>query len=275
MLVSWAGPAAGDREILDRAKSYYASGDYYTAITEAMRYQSLYPAGPFFPESMLIAGKAYFRGNNVTKAEEVLLSCHRNYPDRIEGEESLYMAGYVHLLKGSPRDAARLSDVYAVSYPKGLFREELDRNNCYILALMSDTVGSMNEIRKYKELYPDGKYVKELGRLEDLTRDEWSKPGRSAWISVIGSVFFPGFGHFYTGNYAVGCLTFITNALCGFLIYNASRNRNTFQIVFFSAAGATAYSYNIWSAIRQVDEFNLKRSHDFFKSVRLGITGSF
>ena len=59
------------------------------------------------------------------------------------------------------------------------------------------------------------------------------------------------------------------------MICNGAMMKNTYQIVFFSLAEAVVYQYNLFSAVRVVDEYNGKRERDFLNNVRLGMTASF
>jgi tetratricopeptide (TPR) repeat protein len=271
----WTGAHAAGKDILDLAERYYAGGDYYSAITEVLRYQHFYPSGALYPKSMLLMGKAYCKGNNYQKALNTFFSCFQDYSGRIEGEEALYLAGFIQLMKGAPSEAMKTHDLYRVTYRKGAFIEELDRDDCFATALTTDYHGALNQIVKYRERYPLGKYRSDVDRLEALIQEETARPRRHLWVSVLGSVLIPGFGQFYTGNYAAGFLTLFTNALCVFMIYNGYRLHDTFQMVFFSLAEVVIYQYNIFGAVRAVDEFNKKRNRDFFNKVRLGITASF
>ena len=275
MLIA-AGPAYADGAgVLDLAKRYYESGDYYTAITEVMRYRFLHPRGPLMPRAMLLMGKAYWKGNNLRAATGVMASCHADFPKTDEGEEALYLSGFMPLMGGMPFDAMRAQDAYRAAYPEGLFMEELARDECFAPALALDLRGALARIAACRERYPGGKYASDLDRLESVIAEETGRPRRHLWASVLGSVFIPGFGHFYTENYAAGALTLITNALCAFMIYNAVRRNDTFQTVLFSVAGAAVYQYNIFSAIRVADEYNGKRDREFFRKVRLGISSQF
>jgi outer membrane protein assembly factor BamD (BamD/ComL family) len=271
----WTGAHASGNDIFGLAERFYAGGDYYSAITEVLRYQCFYPAGALYSQSMLLMGKAYYKGNNYQKALNVFFSCFQHYSAKIEGEEALYLAGLIQLMKGSPSEAMKTHDIYRVTYRMGAFTEELDRDDCFASALSTDFHGALNQIIKYRERYPLGKYGSDLDRLEALLLEESGKPQRHLWVSVLGSVFIPGFGQFYTGNYAAGFLTFFTNALCIFMIYNGYRLHDTFQMVFFSLAEVAVYQFNIFGAVRAVEEFNKKRNQDFFKRVQLSITASF
>ena len=270
-----SGARAGERELLDLAGEFYARGEYYNAVTEILRYQQRYPGGDGYPDSMILMGKSYYRGKNYTRAVEAFLSCHRSFRNSPAGDEGLYLSGFTHLMKGSPLEAMRLHDIYSVTYASGKYGEELDRDRCFASALALDLPGSWNLIGKYRERHRDGKYRADIDRLDGLLREEINRPRRHLWASVLGSIVIPGFGHFYTGNYAAGVLTFLTNALFSFLIYDGWRNHNTFQMVFFSLAEATVYQYNIWSAVRGVDDYNRRQNDIFSRKVRLAITAPF
>lgn len=271
----WTAARAGGDDILLMAERFYSAGDYYSAITEVMRYQCLFPSGPLNSRSMLLMGKAYFRGGNYQAAADVFTLCHREFSARRDGEEALYLAGFAFLAGAAPLEWMKSADLYRVTYTKPLFAEELDRDACFASALGMDLAGSMREVRRYQGLHRRGKYREEVGRLEGLVREETGRPRRHLWLSVLGSVFVPGFGHFYTGNYAAGFLTLFTNAFFSFMIYNGYRLHDTFQMVFFGIAEAIVYQYNIFGAVRAADEYNGKRDRDFFKRVRLEMSVPF
>lgn len=269
------GLAAGEDEVLETARRYYEGGDYYSAITEVMRYQFLFPAGSGYARSMLLMGKAYYRGGNYRAALGVFSSCGRDFAGSPAGEEALYLSGYMQLEKGELSGAMIAAGEYRRRYPAGAFIEEMDRDACFSAALSRDRAGSREHIRAYREKYPEGKYRAGLERLEKTLDGDAARPQRYLWLSVLGSALIPGFGHFYTGHYTEGVLTLFSNALFIFMICNAAMMNNTFQIVFFSLAEAVVYQYNLFSAVRVVDEYNGKRERDFFRNVRLGMTASF
>jgi hypothetical protein len=275
VLAAWRGALAGGEDIMAMALRFYSAGDYYAAITEAMRYQCLYPQGPLTGKSMLLMGKAYYKGSNYRAALNVFSSIHRSFDGKDEGDEALYLAGFVHLMRGSPAEAARFQDLYRAAYRKGRFMEEADRDACFAAVLESNIPGSLRIIASYRERYPRGKYLGDLDRLEKAIAEDSGRPRRHLWLGVLGSAFFPGFGQFYTGNYAVRFLTLFTNALCAFMIYDGHRRHDTYQMVFFGVAGGIVYGYNLFGAVRTVNEYNEKRDRELFSRVRLGITASF
>ncbi len=274
-LIAWSGAHASEKDVRDMALWYYSQGDYYGTITEAMRYQCLYPSGPWFGKSMLLMGKAYYRGNNYQAALHIFAACYRGFTGTKDGEEGLYLVSFVQLMKGSPREALKLHDLYRAAYRGGAFTEELDRDACVAAVISGDMPGSLNVIRSYRDRHPQGKYQGDVDRMEKALIEDSEKPRRYVWLSVLGSVFIPGFGHFYTGNYATGFLTLFTNALCIFMIWNGYRLNDTYQMVFFGVAEAFVYGYNLFSAARVVNEYNAKRDRELFRRIQLGITFPF
>lgn len=274
-LTAWNGAMAGEKDVRDMALWLYSRGDYHAAITEALRYQCLHPSGPWMGKSALLVGKSYYRGSNYRAALNAFAGCHRSFQGTAAGEEALYLAGFVQLMKGSPPEALRLHDLYRATYRGGVFTEELDRDSCVAAVFTGDLAGARKLAGVYRERHPRGKYLGDVDRVEKALVEDSMTPRRHLWLSVLGSALFPGFGHFYTGNYAAGFLTLFTNALCVFMIYNGYRHHDTYQMAFFGLAGGILYGYNLFSAARVVNEYNGKRDRELFRRVRLGITASF
>ena len=101
---------ASDKEIINLGRFYIANGEYYNAITEMMRYQSLFPEGEYFPDSLLLMAKAYYEGDNYHNAVDALSECYSKFKNRHEGERNRKPA---MLVTRSPLSvpAARLSPV--------------------------------------------------------------------------------------------------------------------------------------------------------------------
>jgi len=264
---------SGEADIIDLANKHYSRGDYYSSKTETMRYQALYPKGKFFPNSMVLAGKSCLKGENFACAVHTLYSCYRKYPSVFPGEESLYLLGYLKLQQGSPYYALRRFQEYGYVYPGGFFKERVELNICYAIALTGDLENSINRIKKFNEKYPKSSLKKEAVTLEDGIIRELNRPRKSMLVSVLGSVVIPGFGHFYTGNYSTGFLSFFTNALLVYLIYNGCQSGNMFQTVFFSLAEFSFYQYSIYGAIRDVYDYNSRKN--YYRRLKLGLSHQF
>ncbi|MCP4134029.1 MAG: outer membrane protein assembly factor BamD [bacterium] len=263
--------AAGEKEIIDQAALHYKNGEYYNTITEAKRYQYFYPRGSFYSRSMVLEGKAYFDGDNYGMASHVLMNCYRNHTSEPSGDEALYLLGSMRLMKGPPMYALRTFQEYNYIYMNGKYREEAALNNCYALALSSRLEDAAREIEQYRLKYPGGKYLSDAAKLEKQVLAEMERPRKSVYVSVLGSLFIPGFGHFYTGNYANGFFSLFTNALLIYLIYDGYQKDDKFQMIFFTLVELSFYQYSVYGAISDVHQYNNRAA--FSREVRLGIRG--
>lgn len=133
--------------------------------------------------------------------------------------------------------------------------------------------GSSEIIKDYKKKYPDGKYLNYISFLDENIINEINRPKKSLWISVIGSIFIPGFGHFYAGDISTGIFSFLTNAALVAGAVNAFYAGNYFQMIIFSAVEMQFYSYSIFAGINNVGIYNnMEKFHDI---VMGGISAKF
>ncbi len=264
---------SGEKELFDLARGFYAGGEYYSAITEVMRYQHLYPSGKYYPASLLLMGKAYYRGENYGLAVQAFTTGFSSYKDTPEGEESLFLLGKVRLLEGSPFFAVKTLQEYRYVYGKGIFDEPaaLDLSRAY--ALIADFDLALEGIKKYREGYPSGKLGDDALALEKIVQDEMNRPQKSILTAMLGSLALPGFGHFYTGNIANGALSLLSNVVLIFLTYDGYRSGNRPQMFFFGLTEFIFYQYSLAGAAYSVQEYNSREP--YYKRVRLGITAGF
>jgi tetratricopeptide (TPR) repeat protein len=269
-----AVPAGSEeRDLLKLAKLSYSKTEYYSTVTSLMRYQYLYPRGRHYAESMLLMGKAYYRGDNFRRAAEILTAAYRNFPDEEAGEESLYILGRMRLISASPFFALRSFQEYLHVYEKGKFREDAVFNSCYSYALSPAVSIARRKIDEYRKAYPDGKYLEEADLMEKRIQYELSRPKKSVGVSVAGSIFLPGFGHFYTGNYSTGFLSLFTNALLIYLVYDGYRDERRAQMLVFGLAELSFYQYSIYEGVKSVNRYNSRE--EFYRQVRLSIGTEF
>jgi outer membrane protein assembly factor BamD (BamD/ComL family) len=264
---------ASEKELIKLAETFNSNGEYYNAITETMRYQYLYPSGIYYPQSMLILGEAFYKGENYNKAIYTLSECHEKYKNTPEGEKAFYKTGYIHMALGNPHLAFRMFQEYNYLYKYGSYKEDISRDLCYTLTLMKDLKEAKNTITYYEEHYAEGKYLQEIKELQVLIDEEINRPKKSVWVSVLGSIAVPGFGHFYTGNYYSGMLSLVSNAILIYLFYDGYRDRNQLRMILFGLTELSFYQYSLYSAIRNVYEYN--SSENFYKSVQLSAEKEF
>jgi outer membrane protein assembly factor BamD (BamD/ComL family) len=266
---------AGSSEdsIFRLAEAHYAAGEYYNAVTETFRYQYLYPRGKHHPDSLILQGKAYWRGGNSMAAMDSMTRCFEAHRDEPAGEEALLYSGHMRLLAGSPYYAHRTYLTYDYIYRKGRLAEEVHYEKCLSLALMGELHDAKEEIASYGRTWGEHRYYSRLKELEKLIDNENSREKKSVWLSVAGSAVLPGFGHFYTGRYEVGILTLATNAALMFLAWDGYRDGNMFRMILFGVAELSFYQHSLFSAAGNVYAYNSR--DDFNRKVMMGISGRF
>jgi outer membrane protein assembly factor BamD (BamD/ComL family) len=262
-----------EKDLINLAESFNKNGEYYNAITETMRYQFLYPGGNFYPVSMLIMSEAYYKGGNYNKAVTILTECFERFKNKPEGEKAFYKKGYVQMVSGNPYLAFRLFQEYRYLYKDGSFNEDVSRDLCYSLTLMNDLKEADREIKSYEENYPEGKYLQEIRELQLQIDEQINRPKKNVWISVLGSIVIPGFGHFYTGKYDVGILSFVSNAILIGLFYDAYKDKSKARMIVFGLSEFSFYQYSLYSSISNVYEYNSNES--FYKSIHLSASKEF
>ncbi|MCX7680293.1 MAG: outer membrane protein assembly factor BamD [Spirochaetes bacterium] len=272
--IIFSSPTWGNEELIIKlAETYYQHGDYFNAITESLRYQFLYPKGKYHAKSMILEGKAYWKGKNPTQALEAMNKCFEMHPQTEEGEEALLYSARMRLLVGSPYFAHRTLLSYEYLYNKGKFLEEIHADKCYSLALMGELTEAKNSIAAYMGTYKNGKYYSSLKDLEKLIDNEERKPHKSYVIAIGGSIIIPGFGHFYAGDWKVGMLSFASTVTCFYLAWDGYRDDNIMRSLLFGVIGVSLYQHSLFSSSTNVYHYNSRES--FYKKVMLGYTGKF
>jgi len=264
---------ANENNLINLIKKNYNSGDYYSTITEVMRYQLLYPKGKFYADTLLYQGLSYYKGRNYGMAINTFTSCYGQFDKTFAGEKALFYLGYVRLLDGSPFFAVKTFQEYGYLFPKGKFSEMAALGMCYSFALTDNPALSLQYIYAYRKIFPKSKHLPKLDLLEKSVVAEINRPKKNIWVAFFGSMFLPGFGHFYTGHIARGIFSFLSNAIFISLLANAIIVKDYYQVVIFSLVEATFYQYSLFSSIREVKEYNSKER--YYKGVRLSIDFAF
>lgn len=267
-----ASPLSAD-SLIDLSKNFLENKEYYHAITECMRYQYCYPDGVHYPESMLIMSKAYFLGGNYYRATDIAYQCYQKFSATRWGQHALYNLATMRLLGGSAFFAYRNFQEYFSIYPEGILKEQATLNFIYTKAVLHYYTEAENDLQKFIASGADESLLREAKQFAKVFNDYQKRPKKHVWLSVTGSLVFPGFGHFYTGSYSVGILSFISTATCAALAYRGYAHNNNFQLVFFGLAGFTFYQYSLVSAVINVYEYN--SDTQLKESIRLSVLKRF
>jgi len=255
------------------AESHFEARDYYSAVTETMRLRHLYPKGALHGESLILQGRAYWRGGNAASALDAMARCHEEHRDEPSGELALFYTGGIRLRAGSPFYAHRTYLTYDYLYKKGRLAEDVQYEKCLALALMGELDDAKGEIAAYSANWREGRFNSRLKELGTLIDNENSREKKSIWLAVGGSAVLPGFGHFYTGKYGVGFLTLATNAALMFLAWDGYRDGDMFRMIVFGVAELSFYQHSLFSAARNVYIHNGR--DDFNRKVMMGISERF
>ena len=264
---------SSEESIFRLAEAHYAGGEFYNAVTETFRYQYLYPRGKFHAGSLILQGKAYWRGGNSMAAMDTMTKCFETHRDGPAGEEALFYTGHMRLLAGSPYYAHRTYLTYDYMYKKGALAEDVHYEKCVSLALMGELDDAKAEIASYRTAWSEHRYHSRLKELEKLIDNEKSRGKKSVWVSMAGSAVLPGFGHFYAGRCEVGFLSLVTNAALMFLAWDGYRDGNMFRMIVFGVAELSFYQHSLFSAANNV--YNYNSPDNFNRKVMMGISGRF
>jgi tetratricopeptide (TPR) repeat protein len=262
--------AQSQNEIVRLAEIYYQNSEYYQTITECMRYMNYFPNGEFSAQMKILMGKAYFRGGNHGRAFDTIENL---ISDKNVGQEALYLTANMRLLAGSPFFALKTFNLYSGLYSEGLFAENVMYKKGIAAGLSGDLEKAFEYLNAYKENYPSGRFIADHEYAINSLLEEMNRPRKSAKTALLGSVFIPGFGYFYTGNTALGVASFLTNVTLIALSTHGFYNSNYFQGFIFGAAGLTFYQYSLIGAINSVEKYN--SLENFKKNFRMGITIDF
>ena len=264
---------SSEKGVLDLAEYHYNNREYFNSITEAMRYQFLYPSGELFPESMLLMGESYYKGGNKEKALNVLSECYTRYTNTKAGETSLFYSGIIRLDIGSYPYAVRNFQEYRYVYNNGLFKEEALINLSLSYALAENYIDAEKKLHEYKNTFPDGKLQKTAEDLSVFFNGVQERPKKSLWAAGLSSAIIPGSGYFYTEQYMLGLFSFLTNGALIYGIYDGYRKKSNFQMIFFTVIEFSFYNYSIIGSIKSADDYN--KGTDYKKEFLLGIKTSF
>lgn len=257
LLIAFAVPAFSEESrIIDTARLYYSNKEYYNAITECMRYQSVFPAGPSFGESMILMGQSYFMGGNSSKALSVFSDCYTLFPGSLPGEQALFYSGFVRLKEGSYYYSARMFQQYNFIHKEGKFYEDSVFNLCITRILAEEYNDAQAALEEYRKQFPGGKYFTESEYLTGRISDHVNRPVKSPWIAGLSSAVIPGLGYIYTEKYLLGIFAMLSNAGLIYLAYDGYRNDNMFQMVMFSFIELSFYNWAVTGSILSAREYN-------------------
>lgn len=264
---------SSEKDLIDLAELHYRNNEYYNSITESMRYQYLYPGGTYYPLSLIIMGKSYYRGGNTEKSLRILTECFNSYTDKPEGETALFYTGLIRLESGSYQYAIRNFYEYIFVYKDGKFKEEAFINLSLASILAENYDEAQNKLDEYRKIFPEGKMKGEAEKLSARISELKERPEKSLFIAGLSSAVIPGSGYFYTGKYMLGFFSLCTNSALIYGIYDGYKKKKPFQMIFFSVIEFSFYNYSIVGSVKSADEYN--RALDYKREILMGLKTNF
>ncbi len=262
---------ADEKSLMHAAEMHYADRDYYFCVTETMRCMHLYPEGNLFYQALLLQSRALFKSGDRAGAIDAVDRCVSGGSGSA-ADEALFLSGRMRLLSGNSIFAVRRYDMY-LENGSGVFYEDAIRDKCWAYAFSGKEGLFADCISEYRKLFPAGKYLKDIDMLETELVNEMNRPKKNVTAAVAGSVFLPGFGYFYTGNYFLGSVTFLTNlCLIGIAVDGFIRG-NIFQWAFFGMMELSFYTYSLNGAKRSAEEYNGRKN--FTESLKIKFEAEF
>lgn len=241
---------------IELPREHLRHNEYYHAITESMRYQYCFPAGPHYAESMIIMSRAYFLGGNYHRAVDIAYDCYKRFTATRWGEQALYNLAAMRLLEGSVFFAYRSYQEYFSMYPEGTLKEHAKLDFIYSKVFLHYYDEAKMNLQDFIINSPDETLRNEAQTFAQQLNEHENRPKKHTSVSLAGSLAVPGFGHFYTGKYALGVLSFLSTTLCAVMAYRGHQDNDNFQLVFFGFMGFTFYQYSLVSAVLNVYEYN-------------------
>ncbi len=272
MLLGISLPAK-EGTLVDTAEHYYSKQEYYSTITELMRYQFLYPEGALFPQSMVLMGKSWYMGGDSSEAESIFSDCYKKYPESLPGQQALFYSGYIRLSEGSFYYALKIFQEYKFVYKNGDFYEDSVFNICLAEILAENYIDAQNGFAEYRKLFPEGRYGEEADLLSARITEEQNRLYKSPWIAGISSAVIPGLGYFYTEKYLLGLFAMLSNGALIYLAYDGYRDGNMFKMIVFSVVEFSFYNWSLGGSILSAREYN--DSREFRKEIYLHIKRPF
>jgi hypothetical protein len=265
--------SANEKSGLDLAKKFFDQKEYFHSISATLRYENYYPKGKYLEEILYIRGMSYLKGDDYSGAVSSFTETMSKKGESIWKQKSHIARGFSRLTQGAPFYAYMDFVSYLKTYEKGYYRDAATLQSCYALSLTATLYDSLYQVRLFYKLYPSSRYMTSAQRLEQLILFEMKRPKKNMLFAIMGSIILPGFGYLYTGNYELGFLSLGSNALMITAIVLSALQGNLFAVVFFSLLEVSLYQYQIFGAIKSVEDYNSNAS--FYKKVRFEITFPF
>jgi tetratricopeptide (TPR) repeat protein len=202
----------------DLAEKLYNEGNYFDAVTELKRLVFFDSARQYYYKAYMLMGSSYKNGALLNDA----LSCF-NTAERFSNTDNEKYNASIETIRGNilRRSTEQALKIIGRLEASGQYQDRQDSLNywkgwAYIFS------GSFDKAADVFHKIPG------CGELDSLCRAT-DKSRYSEKLAKILSVFFPGAGQIYTGNYLNGIISLAWNIFAGYLTINSFAEDRVFD----------------------------------------------
>jgi tetratricopeptide (TPR) repeat protein len=247
----------------DLAKKLFDEENYYDAITEFKRLQFFDSSNVYLASSDELIAQSYKQGGKFNDAIHYFTLAEINAKNIDEIFRIKTEIVRVNILRRSTNNALRLLD-------------DLEKDKRWI-----DKSNEINYWRGWAYIFADewDKAAKEFSKISPgnelkLLCEKTNEEKYSVTLAKIMSVFLPGSGQFYTGNYLSGILSLGWCALWGYVSVNAFVDQRVFDgLMVANFLWFRFYRGNLENAEKFAVEKNLRITNKSLKFLQDGYKG--
>ncbi len=251
------------KQQFDLAKKLFDEENYYDAITEFKRLQFFDTTNVYLSFSDELIAQSYKNGGKFDDAIHYFTLAEINIKDSNDIFRIKIEIVRVNILRRTTDTALRLLD-------------DLEKDKRWI-----DKVDEINYWRGWSYIFSDkwDKAAEEFSKISSgnelkLLCEKTDKEKYSVTLAKIMSVFLPGSGQFYTGNYLSGLLSLGWCALWGYVSVNAFVEQRVFDgLAVANFLWFRFYRGNLENAEKFAVEKNIQISNESLKFLQNNYKG--
>ncbi len=235
----------------------FTNGDYYRAIGEYERLLFLHPGGPDAQAATLQIGRAYARGGQIEKAEEVLGRVEQEATEPSIRDEATFEIGYARLKGGEYESAVaalgryvRLDDpAGGPGKPRALLLQGL--------ALLRAGGRDEAAVAAFGDAARANVQLSSTARdLEIAVAALQKAPSKSPVLAGMLSAVVPGLGHVYLGEPWIGLGALVWNGVFAYATYDAFHGGHPGLGVLLAALESVWYGGAIFGGVSGAMRYN-------------------
>lgn len=252
---------------MDLADHFFATGDYYRAITEYKRFLFFFPHSLQTEEVYFKMAKSYLKGK---KWEEVLLTLDRlqkQFPNSARQGEIYLLQGLSYLGKKEYAQAHYYFQQASLASPGTSIADEANfqKGRAYIEEeKYKEAAWAFRKIDRSSPLFIRGEYwAQGLEKINEV-------PQKSPLAAGVLAAIIPGAGHLYCERYRDATMAFLLNAAFIWGMVEAFQHENYAVGAILTFFELGWYSGNIYSAVSSAHKYNKQKKKEYLQELEKG-----